>query len=123
MDASDCAARAKTTLGSSKNWSATASFGGVLMTSAADNPDFAGFSMALLPYCDGASFSGAVAAPAGGLHYRGHAILDAALDALLVDEGMGAPGVLQELLVTGGSAGGLATLLHVSGALERRCRP
>ncbi len=66
-----------------------------------------------LPYCDGASFSGFVAAPVlvnnTPLFFRGHAIVNAVIGQLLGTEGLKAA---DELIVMGGSAGGLSTLLH-----------
>ena len=100
---------------------------------------------AYLPYCDGASFSGFRAAPwpdevahpaprmasrlttpsntltAQRLTFRGLANLDAALDALVSQHGLGstpatgggaAGGAELEVVLTGDSAGGLATILH-----------
>ena len=67
-------------------------------------------------YCDGASFSGlrTDTLPARGdprlrLHFRGLANLDAALDALFALHGLADA---KEVLVTGGSAGGMAVFLH-----------
>lgn len=71
---------------------------------------------ALLFYCDGASFSGFVAdpvptpsAPGGQLFFRGIRNFDAAVAALLQRGLTGATSVV----LTGGSAGGLSTLLHL----------
>jgi O-palmitoleoyl-L-serine hydrolase len=109
----DCETRAGTTLGSSKDWPKAGKFGGILDVSAADNPDFYNYSMVLAPYCDGASFSGHVGAPVpapGGtqLYFRGHDILVNILASVLP---LGLSSA-SELLVMGGSAGGLATMLH-----------
>lgn len=116
--------RSKTTLGSSTLLPRQGSFGGILDTNPAHNPDFNGWSAALLPYLDGASFSGHVEAPVvvngTAIYFRGHDILNAVLDALLTTEGLAAA---DELLIMGGSAGGLSTLLHadyVAGVVRAR---
>merc|ERR1712216_851935 len=66
-----------------------------------------------LRYCDGASLSGdkESAANVSGtvLHYRGRAILDAEIRSLLVERGMNKA---TDVVVSGCSAGGLATFLH-----------
>ncbi len=118
-DAESCVERAATPLGSSLHWPAWDVQDGLLLANATLNPDFAGYTSAFTAYCDGASFSGYVADPVvvhngstganTTLFFRGHAILDAAIDALLA-RGMGAA---DEVIVNGGSAGGLATQLHV----------
>ena len=114
MSAADCASRAKTSLGSSKTWPKTAKFGGVLDVVPTENPDFNAYSMVLVKYCDGASFSGNT--QSGGLQYRGIVILEAVIDELLSKQGMGS---VKELMVTGGSAGGLATVLHIDHVAAR----
>mmetsp|Transcript_50940 Transcript_50940/g.101299 ORF Transcript_50940/g.101299 Transcript_50940/m.101299 type:complete len:278 (-) Transcript_50940:174-1007(-) len=64
-------------------------------------------------YCDGASVSGDKAAPTNvsgtTLHFRGRAILDAEIRSLLKDAGMS---TATDIIVSGCSAGGLATFLH-----------
>lgn len=108
-----CAERALTALGSSKTWPALAG-------KMACNGKAGGTTTANLFYGDGASFSGYRAAPvpvpgnatAPPLYFRGIANLDASLEALIANEGLGDAGVKQ-LVVTGGSAGGLSTFLHL----------
>ena len=100
-------------LGSSKNWPAW-SWGWWF------GPRFVDWSFLSLPYCDGASYSGAgwdpLETPYGGangtsLYFRGAANLRAAIaDAL---QRFGVAGTIEEVVVTGGSAGGLSTTLHV----------
>ena len=114
MSQADCAARAKTALGSSTSWAKTGKFGGVLDVVPAENPDFNTFSAVLIHYCDGASFSGD--SQAGGLQYRGIRILHGVLDTLLDAHGLTGA---KELLITGGSAGGLATILHADSIAAR----
>ena len=72
-----------------------------------------------LGYCDGNSFSGMTSAPynANGtlLYFNGRAIIDAALDYISTTVLPGAPGLFtaaERVLLTGCSAGGLATYLH-----------
>ena len=71
--------------------------------------------MLYLPYCDGGGFSGAVEDPVPynaslDLYFRGAANLRAALADFKARFGVHAPA---EVVVTGGSAGGLSTTLHV----------
>merc|ERR1711991_316111 len=75
---------------------------------------FGDFSKVLLPYCDGASFTGNRATPVTvngtTLHFGGKRILTQILKVL-----MGEPynlGTAKEVLLTGCSAGGLATYLN-----------
>jgi hypothetical protein len=85
-----------------------------------------GTTVAYLPYGDGASFSGYRADPvpvpgnatAPPLYFRGIVNLDASLEALIAKEGLGSPAVKQ-LVVTGGSAGGLSTFLHLDRIASR----
>jgi hypothetical protein len=95
-------------LGSSKGWQGWSwayDFG----------PAFAGYSVLSLPYCDGASYSGSVEQPVPynasiSLFFRGAANLRAALADAVARFNISSP---SEVLVTGGSAGGLSTMLHV----------
>ena len=74
------------------------------------------------PYCDGASFSGYRAAPwpvpgrdGEALTFRGIRNFDALMDGAL-DRGLGGA---SEFVLTGGSAGGLSTFLHLDRAAAR----
>ena len=75
-----------------------------------------------LPYCDGSAFSSERAAlwPVNGsnatLTFRGRANLDRTLDTLQQRFGFADA---QRLVVTGGSAGGLSTFLHVDHIADR----
>lgn len=66
-----------------------------------------------LRYCDGASLSGDKPTPTvfqnTTLHFRGRAILDAQIKSLLTERGMDKA---SDVVVSGCSAGGLATFLH-----------
>lgn len=65
--------------------------------------------------CDGASFSGdktepyVHAATNQTLYFRGKRVLDAMLDTLLTEHSLN---TAEEVLLSGGSAGGLSTYLH-----------
>lgn len=78
-----------------------------------ENPLMYNWNAVSLRYCDGASLSGDKATPANVsgtiLHYRGRAILDAEIKSLLLDRGMNQA---TDVIVSGCSAGGLATFLH-----------
>ena len=77
------------------------------------NPTFHNANRVVLWYCDGASFSGDAAEPntktGTTLYFRGRRVLDAMIDALLANHGLD---TAEEVLVSGGSAGGLAAFLH-----------
>ena len=112
-DEADCLARAGTALGSSTTWrneTLTHTCGRGSST-----------NTAILFYGDGASFSGYRAAPwpvpgtGKSLYFRGITNLDATLDRLLAF-GMHAA---TRIVVTGGSAGGLSTWLHVDHVAQR----
>lgn len=101
------------TLGSSRNWSPTS--GGQYIS-----PRFADWSQLYLPYCDGSSFSGLVLdlqqtsyGPHGNdtLAFRGASNMAAAVTDALGFAGV--TGKVTEILVMGGSAGGMSTTLHV----------
>jgi len=109
----DCFARTQPAyagggLGSSKywvNWAWAYDFG----------PAFGDWGALLLPYCDGGGFAGAVDEPVPynasvSLYFRGAANLRVALEDFRARYAVAAPA---EVVVSGGSAGGLSTTLHV----------
>lgn len=110
-----CASRAKSNLGSSDHFAKTFEFSGMMDSTAAVNPEFYAYNRVVLYYCDGASFSGNRDEPYfyektnQTLYFRGARILDAMLDTLIQDHGLGKA---TDVLVSGGSAGGLAAYLH-----------
>ena len=131
----DCAARATTDLGSSLNYAATiSSMGTGLQSSWCNiNPTFCNFNQVFVKYCDGNSFSGNRAdalhvpatanSPEGTIQFRGAAIIDAALQLLLSQNGLGQA---QQVLLTGCSAGGVAAFLQanrVGDFLEANTQP
>ena len=110
-----CAGRAKTSLGSSVGLASTFAFGGVSSDDPAVNPLMASWNHVVLWYCDGASFSGDKTEPYHypqtnqTLYFRGKRNLDAMIQTLIEDHGLNKA---EEVLLSGGSAGGLSTYLH-----------
>eukprot|EP00042_Codosiga_hollandica_P051105 m.622650 g.622650 ORF g.622650 m.622650 type:complete len:405 (-) comp58219_c1_seq10:195-1409(-) len=108
----DCYERSLTSLGSSTSYPPTMTSAGILSNSAETNPYFFEWNAVYLMYCDGASWTGGAVEPAivnnTKVWFRGHLGLDAVLHAL-VAEGMSSTG---DLLLSGCSAGGLATYFH-----------
>ncbi|KAJ9467666.1 Pectin acetylesterase 3 [Diplonema papillatum] len=117
-DERDCYNRSTTVLGNSSSWPATNTDSGLMSQDCTVNPTFCNFSIALMMYCDGNSFSGNRDAPVvfttddgerHNLYFRGKRIIDAALSVLKARYNIGSA---EKVLVTGCSAGGLATYLH-----------
>jgi len=90
----------------------------VLTVPLQSNPDFCNFNRVHMVYCDGNSFSGNADAPVvvkgmdgknKPLYFRGRRIIDAILATLVSDHGLAKA---DNVLLTGCSAGGLATYLH-----------
>lgn len=109
-----CYSRSFTNLGSSTKWSSQMELAGFLNNNSDTNPIFANYSVVFVPYCDGASFSGNKDEPITikdkKLYFRGHRILSAVMDALINNEGLKEA---EAVILTGCSAGGLATYLHL----------
>ncbi|XP_065887895.1 uncharacterized protein [Dysidea avara] len=107
-----CVLRSKTDLGSSKGWPPNVTYSGLLSDDCTVNPDFCGWSMVYIGYCDGASFSGNVENPVNWkgttLYFRGARILEVVINAVLEAAGDN----IEHIILTGCSAGGLATYLH-----------
>lgn len=114
----DCLKRAGTSKGNSSQFPATFGFGGFLDESPKVSPIFAGFNHVVLWYCDGASFSGDREDPhvdektGTKVYFRGRRVLDAILDVLLDSKGPYGLNQATQVVVAGGSAGGLSTFLH-----------
>ncbi|XP_038877646.1 pectin acetylesterase 5-like isoform X2 [Benincasa hispida] len=113
---SSCSSRKMTPLGSSDYMERRVRFSGILSSDASQNPDFYNWNKIKIRYCDGASLAGH---PAGEtnvqhiqngniLYFRGQLIWEALMDELL---SVGLSKARQALL-SGCSAGGLATLIH-----------
>eukprot|EP00038_Savillea_parva_P009105 m.181293 g.181293 ORF g.181293 m.181293 type:complete len:413 (-) comp15219_c0_seq1:237-1475(-) len=114
-DEDSCASRAKSPLGSTAHVASDFSFGGVDSDDAAVNPLMASWNHVVLWYCDGASFSGDKTEPYyyaktnQTLYFRGKRVMDAMIETLMTEHGLD---TAEEVLVSGGSAGGLSTYLH-----------
>ena len=115
-----CFFRSQSRLGSSRNLSATmpAYTEGLLARDCSKSPALCEVNHVFLPYLDGNSFSGMREEPADfeghQLFFRGREILAAVIDSVRRNV-MGAPRRLADAVnvgLTGGSAGGLATILH-----------
>lgn len=86
-------------------------FSGILSHQSSQNPDFFNWNKVKIRYCDGASFAGHSQYEFKNgtkLLFRGHLIWEALMDELL---SIGLSNAKQALL-SGCSAGGLATLIH-----------
>ncbi|XP_065888663.1 uncharacterized protein [Dysidea avara] len=108
----NCVDRSKRRLGSSKDWPPKINYSGLLSDDCTINPNFCGWSMVFVGYCDGASFAGYVEDPikwnGSILYFRGAKILEVVMDAILAAGG----DKIEHVILTGCSAGGLATYLH-----------
>lgn len=111
----DCSKRAKSKAGSTKYWTANSMDEGFWKYGDAiwNDQEFRMFHRVVVIYCDGASFSGNVEAPINTgtqlLYSRGARILTAVSKSLLHERGMASA---ESVLLTGCSAGGLASILH-----------
>ena len=113
-----CYSRSKMLLGSSTQLNATQpKFGyggsGPVGDDPVVNPSFAHFNRVILWYCDGGSFTGDRTEPIvvnrSNVWFRGKRNLDAMLGYLRNEHGLGSA---TEVLVSGGSAGGLSAYIH-----------
>ncbi|KAH9670236.1 Pectin acetylesterase 10 [Citrus sinensis] len=104
----NCVYRKKTRRGSSWYMEKRIAFTGILSNKAQENPDFFNWNRVKLRYCDGASFTGDSENKAAGLQFRGQRIWLAAMDDLM-SKGMRHA---HQALLSGCSAGGLASILH-----------
>ncbi|KAL6515740.1 Pectin acetylesterase 10 [Orobanche hederae] len=105
---SSCVYRKTTRRGSSIHFEKAIQFTGILSNKAEENPDFYNWNRVKIRYCDGASFSGDSENKAHGLQFRGQRIWRAAIDDLM-SKGMHNA---DQTLLSGCSAGGLASILH-----------
>jgi hypothetical protein len=104
--------RAKTNLGSSKNYGVHP--GGMEGTGMFTAPPFDTHTIVYAKYCDGGSFTGAMSNPPivvgnDTIYFRGRGIFDGLFDDLLGNRGMDQA---KELLYAGCSAGGLTAYIH-----------
>ncbi|XP_073135609.1 pectin acetylesterase 5-like [Henckelia pumila] len=108
---SSCSARMHTKLGSSNYMERQVQFSGILSHDPLQNPDFFNWNKVKIRYCDGASFSGNPESELKNgtkLFFRGQVIWNTLMHELL-SSGMAKA---KQALLTGCSAGGLATLVH-----------
>ncbi|KAF5176518.1 Pectin acetylesterase, partial [Thalictrum thalictroides] len=106
-----CSSRQLTALGSSEAMDHEVPFSGILSQVASENPDFFNWNKVKIRYCDGASLSGNPESEFQNetkLFFRGRLIWKVIIDELST---MGLANAKQALL-SGCSAGGLATLIH-----------
>lgn len=121
-DEIDCYQRSLSRLGSTSARPGTVAGGGLISDDCKVNPDFCNFNRVYMVYCDGNSFSGNRDEPLlvrgldgkeRSLYFRGKRIIDAVLETLLTSSttkfGLGQA---ETVMLTGCSAGGLATFLH-----------
>ncbi|GMH23088.1 hypothetical protein Nepgr_024931 [Nepenthes gracilis] len=106
-----CSLRKATALGSSDHMERQVLFSGILSNDPMQNPDFYTWNKVKIRYCDGASFSGHPESEfhnGTNLFFRGQLIWEALMEELL---SLGLSNAKQALL-SGCSAGGLATMIH-----------
>eukprot|EP01012_Entosiphon_sulcatum_P061416 TRINITY_DN8696_c0_g2_i1.p1 TRINITY_DN8696_c0_g2~~TRINITY_DN8696_c0_g2_i1.p1 ORF type:complete len:405 (+),score=81.78 TRINITY_DN8696_c0_g2_i1:24-1217(+) len=109
-----CWERSNTPLGSSLNYTKNVTLeGGYFDTSPGSNPQMYNWNVAFLNYCDGGSFSGlnstSVVVRNKTLWFRGFAVLNAVIDDLFLRHNLS---MAEEAVISGCSAGALATYLH-----------
>ncbi|XP_042033862.1 pectin acetylesterase 10-like isoform X2 [Salvia splendens] len=103
-----CIYRKTTHRGSSTLFEKQIPFTGILSNKAEENPDFFNWNRVKIRYCDGGSFAGDSENKQAGLQFRGKRIWLAVIEDLM-SKGM------QNALLSGCSAGGLASILHCDG--------
>jgi len=111
----DCYARSLTDLGSSAKFPKTINLdGGYFSSDPTINPQMYNWNMVYLMYCDGGSFSGnnqtVYNYQGHPLHFRGFRLLQAFHADLFTNRGLR---TATDAVISGCSAGGLATFLHV----------
>ncbi|OVA13502.1 Pectinacetylesterase [Macleaya cordata] len=104
----NCVYRKTTRRGSSTFMEKQIPFTGILSNKAEENPDFFNWNRVKLRYCDGASFTGDSQDEAKQLNFRGQRIWLAGMEELM-SKGMSNA---NQALLSGCSAGGLASILH-----------
>ncbi|KAL8239586.1 hypothetical protein R6Q59_016153 [Mikania micrantha] len=103
-----CVYRKTTRRGSSNYFEKQLAFTGILSNKAEENPDFFNWNRVKVRYCDGASFTGDSEDKVHNLQFRGQKIWEAAMEDLM---SKGMRNAIKALL-SGCSAGGLASILH-----------
>ncbi|XP_023552008.1 pectin acetylesterase 9 [Cucurbita pepo subsp. pepo] len=109
-DVKSCLERANSRRGSTRLMNKWEDFSGILSNNASLNPDFYNWNRVKLRYCDGASFGGNALFDDGTslLYFKGQKIWESIILELL-PKGLG---TARKALLSGCSAGGLATFLH-----------
>ncbi|KAL1564989.1 [Wnt protein] O-palmitoleoyl-L-serine hydrolase [Salvia divinorum] len=107
---SDCRARSNSRLGSSHLMASQTTFSGILDLNCTSNPDFCNWHKVFIYYCDGSSFMSDIehSHSKTNLTFRGARIFNVMMDEMLAKGMRNA----QSAILTGTSAGGLATILH-----------
>lgn len=110
-DVSSCRLRSTTHRGSTSLMKKNEEFSGILSNDITLNPDFYNWNRVKIRYCDGASFGGDSEYNDHNttLYFRGQKIWKAVLHQLISMEGLD---LARMALLSGCSAGGLATFLH-----------
>lgn len=128
MTEEECAVRAGTALGSSKGYNITGAWGPPPYNRNGAPPAFtcqgltSNCTRVFMPYCDGSCFTSFRPGPwpvpgtNTSLHFRGRANLERTMDVLTSRFGLGNA---RRLMLTGGSAGGLSTILHLDYVADR----
>jgi hypothetical protein len=113
----DCAARSKTSLGSSKSWSPTfLQDDNLLSSDPAVNPEYFNAHHVYIPYCTGDAHSGT---RPGALNstwpffFSGHLNVGVIVHALITAHETASLSAADTLLVSGSSAGGIGAFLNV----------
>uniref|UniRef100_A0A7N0T5J2 Pectin acetylesterase n=1 Tax=Kalanchoe fedtschenkoi TaxID=63787 RepID=A0A7N0T5J2_KALFE len=114
-----CSFRKTTALGSSDFMDPRVPFSGILSSDEKRNPDFHSWNKVKIRYCDGASLAGVPESElklgnSSGLFFRGRLIWESLMEEFL---SMGLSSAKQAIL-SGCSAGALATLIHCDGFRE-----
>ncbi|XP_011074218.1 pectin acetylesterase 8-like isoform X1 [Sesamum indicum] len=105
-----CDQRKRTGIGSSNLRKGALYFGQILSSEKTINPDFYNWNMVSVVYCDGSSYTGNVKGNTD-IKRRGARIFDAIMEDLLAKGMKNA----KNAILSGGSAGGLGTILHCDG--------
>lgn len=103
-----CVYRKTTRRGSSTHMEKQIPFTGILSNKPEENPDFFNWNRIKVRYCDGASFAGEGEDKVAQLQFKGQRIWRAAMEDLM-SKGMRSA---DRALLSGCSAGGLASILH-----------
>ncbi|KAL6642734.1 hypothetical protein ACP70R_020915 [Stipagrostis hirtigluma subsp. patula] len=116
-DVPSCAERAGTRRGSTRLMTKLEVFSGILSNRPDMNPDFYNWNRVKLRYCDGGSFAGnsVFRNDTTVLYFRGQRIWDAIVTDLL-QKGLAKA---EKVLLSGCSAGGLATFFHCDSLKDR----